>query len=110
MSQTLDGLIGGLTRHHALKAGAGVVSGVVGGLAAVGTGSASESISVRASAFHHRVRAADDAEPSPPPEPQDLLVERAQGNSGDDGNVVQLDGTHHLRWGDIHPLYSARYI
>lgn len=104
MSQNLDGLTGGLTRRHALKAGAGVVSGMVGNQAAVGTVSASESISVRASAFHHRLRAADDEEPSPKPDPQDLLVERARGNPVDDGNVVELDGTHQLRWGELRAV------
>lgn len=102
MSQQSERPIGGITRRDALKASAALASGLAGGGVAVGTVGASESITTRASTFHHRVRAADDSDPgSPKPDPQDLLVERAQGNPVDDGEVVDLDGTHQLRWGEF---------
>jgi hypothetical protein len=102
MSRKTDRPTGGLTRRYALKTGVAVASGLASGGAVIGRVAANESITTRASTFHHRVRAADDNDPgSPKPDPEDLLVERARGNPVDDGEVVDLDGTHQLRWGEF---------
>lgn len=46
-----------------------------------------------------------DSEPSPRPDPQDKLVHRFSGNPVDDGtDHEELDGSHHLKWGEFRAL------
>lgn len=106
MKQKPDAPIKGITRRNALKSGVILSSGLVFGGAAVGTvGAENTSAVARAVSPHLSVRAMDDSEPSPIPDPQDRLVHRGSGNPVDDGtDHEELDGTHQLRWGEFSAL------
>lgn len=97
MTRKTERPIGGITRRNTLKAGVALSSGL-----AIGTAGATSSATSRAVPSHLAIRAMDDSEPSPKPDPQDKLVHRLSGNPVDDGtDHEELDGSHQLRWGEF---------
>ncbi len=100
-----------MTRRKALRTGLAVSGGLVLGSSMGGTVGANAGLSVRAVPISLFVRAADDADPSPMPDPQDLLVNRAGDYPIDDGSTVGLDGSHQLTWGAFRAIQGkARLV
>lgn len=100
-----------ITRRGALRSGAALTSGLLLGGAVVGSATAVGGTTVRAVPVDLFVRAADDPEPSPIPDPQDLLVNRVGGNPIDDGTIhTELDGTHQLTWGEFSAIQGKASV